>query len=352
MNNIYFRKHILNWYQRFGRKDLPWQINPNPYRVWVSEIMLQQTQVTTVIPYFERFMNEFPNIKQLAIANRDLVMQHWAGLGYYARARHLHDTAQIIHEKHRGRFPKTLIDLMALPGIGRSTAGAIMALAYEVPAPILDGNVKRVLTRVYAIAGFKDSPQVNEKLWTLATELTPRSRAREYTQAMMDLGATVCTRTKPKCDICPLQKGCKAHALGQETNFPQSKPRKQKPVKSCYLLIIENPKGQILLEKRPSTGIWSDLWCFPECTLDSDIGLWCKQHFGRRVIQTEWPSFRHTFTHYHLDITPIHIQLSTSGKNSLQSNTIWIEAGIPPSKGVSAPVKKLLQKLKTVEQIL
>ncbi|MFU8798336.1 MAG: A/G-specific adenine glycosylase, partial [Gammaproteobacteria bacterium] len=253
-SSLAFSIRILNWFDKHGRKDLPWQLDITPYRVWISEIMLQQTQVNTVIPYFLRFIGRFPYTKILAEASEDEVLHYWTGLGYYTRARNLQRAAQLIEKTG---FPSELQGLQALPGVGRSTAGAILSIAFKKPAAILDGNVKRVLCRYYAIP---------ETPWALAENLLPTARAADYSQAMMDLGATVCTRTKPKCSLCPLTDDCKAHLLSSETNYPPKKQSKHIPVRTTYMLLLCNQRGEVLLEKRPPAGIWGGLWSLPECS--------------------------------------------------------------------------------------
>jgi len=248
--NKTFTQQVLRWYQQYGRKDLPWQQDINPYRVWVSEIMLQQTQVTTVIPYFARFIKRFPDVRCLAEANLDDVLQHWSGLGYYSRARNMHRCAKMICDTYAGEFPDSATALNQLPGIGRSTAGAIITIAFGKPAPILDGNVKRLLARYLAINTWPGNTQTMKQLWEIAESYTPHSDTRAYTQAMMDLGAMVCTRSKPKCHCCPLTKSCLAYRNGLQQQLPIAKPKKFKPTKTTQMLIIMNQQ-QLLLQKRP-----------------------------------------------------------------------------------------------------
>lgn len=344
---------ILAWFDRHGRKDLPWQHNPTPYRVWVSEIMLQQTQVTTVIPYFSRFMERFPTLESLANSELNDVLHLWTGLGYYARGRNLHRCAQILMSDYHGEFPTDCQTLQTLPGIGRSTAGAILALSMNVREPILDGNVKRVLSRWAAISGWAGNTEVATTLWALAEQQTPAKRVKDYTQAMMDLGATVCTRTRPQCTSCPLEKDCNALQQGTPTAYPQSKPKKKIPTKHVKLLMLVNENQEIFLEKRPPIGIWGGLWSFPECDIDTDIATWCAKEnpYGKRWIirgSQLWPSFRHTFSHFHLDITPAYVQV-ISTKASLAIHEVtphhWYDLVNPDPQGLSAPVKALLKKL-------
>lgn len=337
---------ILNWFDQYGRHNLPWQHRPTPYRVWISEIMLQQTQVTTVIPYFERFIKRFPDISTLAKASLDEVLSLWAGLGYYARAKNLYQTAQIINTKYHNQFPTNYEQVIALPGIGRSTAGAILALSTKQRYPILDGNVKRVLARHFAIAGWTGAPKTLETLWKLSEKITPHSRIHHYTQAMMDLGATICTRTKPKCNACPIAKSCKAKKLKAIDLYPSRRPKKEKPIKATQVILLLDPKYQyILLEKRPSQGIWSGLWSLPECALDTDIPNWCEQHL-HSIIKTfeNLDPFQHTFTHFHLNIHPVLCKVKRHKLKSLKHQWHpWEEINC---LGLPAPIKRLLEKVK------
>ncbi len=333
-----FHRTVLKWYEKYGRKDLPWQKKITPYRVWVSEIMLQQTQVNTVIAYFERFIKIFPDVKSLAAASEDEVLHLWTGLGYYARARNLHKTAKIVVEKFHGKFPEDSDGLQNLPGIGRSTAGAILSLSMKKYAPILDGNVKRVLSRVHALKAFESIDQ----LWILAEKYTPHKHTAEYTQAMMDLGAIICVRSQPKCDVCPLAKCCQANILHLQKNFPGQKPAKTQPVRKIILLLIQNSEGKILLEKRPSSGIWGGLWSLPEFLNPNSLKTDIHQKYGikPKTLKSLEP-FRHTFTHFHLDISPV---LTVANKISLPGS-YWYDPLKPAALGLAAPVKKLLSKL-------
>lgn len=336
-----FQNAVLEWFDDNGRKDLPWQQNITPYRVWISEIMLQQTQVNTVIPYFERFMASFPTIEDLANAHEDLVLQHWTGLGYYARARNLHKAAKQIWENHQGEFPKSVEKLTEIPGIGRSTAGAIAAISMGIRAPILDGNVKRVLARYHRIQGWPGHSATLKQLWSASEHYTPRYRVADYTQAMMDLGATVCTRSKPDCQHCPLNQSCEGLATGDALKYPEPKPKKQIPTKTTHMLLIENPNGSLLMEKRPPSGIWGGLWSFLEETPES---LAAKHQLDIGEIES-WPPIKHTFSHFHLMITPVHIRLNKEPNSIMESNQqIWYNPQQPADFGVAAPVKKLLQQ--------
>ncbi len=345
-----FSQTVLKWFKLHGRHDLPWQKNATPYRVWVSEIMLQQTQVATVIDYYQRFMKRFPSLKALATAPGDDVLAHWSGLGYYARARNLHKTAKIIFDEHNSRFPKTITELEKLPGIGRSTAGAILSLSMNIPAPILDGNVKRVLTRFAAISGWPGNTDVLKKLWALSESLTPNSACKDYNQAMMDLGATLCTRTKPDCHRCPLKNNCQAHLSGEEEHYPSKKPKKSRPQKSTTMLILKNESGEILFEKRPPSGIWGGLWSFPELTAtqskDETLSH-CKNKFLCNVVDiTSLSKFSHQFSHFELSIHAKMITVKSSPNVIMDSsNQVWYNQSDKLPGGIAAPVAKLLKKL-------
>lgn len=342
-----FSEHLLAWYDRCGRKDLPWQQARNPYRVWVSEIMLQQTQVTTVIPYFQRFMQRFPDIASLAAAPVDQVLALWTGLGYYARARNLHRAAGEIVAHHQGRFPEDFEAVLALPGIGRSTAGAILAQAMGRRHPILDGNVKRVLARYRRIDGWPGSRDVEQRLWALSDTLTPDRRLADYTQAIMDLGATVCRRGRPDCDQCPVAADCQARQHGDQDAYPGRKPRKALPVRRRRFLLLTDHDGRVLLQRRPPSGVWGGLWSFPELDEHQGIAPWCRQQLALDVEETgTWPEFRHTFSHFHLDILPVRARLIDTTPSIMESDGhIWYKAGLTLDRGVSAPVEGLLGRL-------
>lgn len=344
-----FQKCVLSWFDQNGRKNLPWQTNKTPYRVWVSEIMLQQTQVATVIPYFQQFLKKFPTVHALAAASIDEVLHLWSGLGYYARARNLHSTAQKIAQCHHGEFPASLAELVNLPGIGRSTAGAIMSIAFNKATPILDGNVKRVLTR---FAGIKDpinDKSVEAKLWQLAENYTPKQRASDYTQAMMDLGSIICKRSKPLCQICPLKNSCVAFKTEETDTIPYKKKGKALPVKKSTFLIFK--KGnEVLLSKRLAKGIWGGLWSFPEA--EANAYSFSSQKFAKQFkikikMIKQLPYFRHTFTHYHLDILPILFEIEEIEflKYIEEQEQIWYNLKSSRNIGLPKPVKQLIQSI-------
>ncbi|MDH4255168.1 MAG: A/G-specific adenine glycosylase [Gammaproteobacteria bacterium] len=343
-----FEDRLLAWYEQHGRRDLPWQHPRSPYRVWVSEVMLQQTQVSTVIPYFERFMASFPDVAALADATFDAVLEHWAGLGYYARARNLHGAAAVIRDRHDGEFPRGFEEVVALPGIGRSTAGAILAQAFDERHAILDGNVKRVLARFHAIEGPPTSARVLQALWERAEQHTPAQRAADYTQAIMDLGATLCTRTKPRCGECPLESCCAAHALGRETDFPGRKAKKAKPLRVTHMVLVR-AGNELFLERRPASGIWGGLWSLPEVAASDAIAEWCRSRLGAEPASvSEWQTLRHSFSHYDLDIRPVEVQLPPGSRTVADGDAgRWYDLGSPPGVGVAAPVRILIDTLMT-----
>ena len=346
-SNSTFSNTLLNWYKDHGRHDLPWQQDRNLYRVWISEIMLQQTQVVTVIPYFERFMERFPSIRSLADASQDEVLHLWTGLGYYARARNLHKTAQIIRDEYQDKFPEDFDEVLALSGIGRSTAGAILAQALNQKYTILDGNVKRVLTRLYAIKGWPGKKIVENQLWELAESLTPEKNLTDYTQAIMDLGATACAR-KPTCSACPMTGLCKAHQQDNMTDYPTPKKRKVLPIKATKMLILQNESGDVLLQQRPPSGIWGGLWSLPEYD-DSNtekLEKWCENQLGIVIQELKaQPIFRHTFSHFHLDITPITCRLKAPVNHVMEDEKrVWYNTQQPELLGLPAPVLKILNQ--------
>lgn len=343
-----FADKLLSWFDLHGRKNLPWQQPIHPYRVWLSEIMLQQTQVDTVIPYFTRFVERFPDIHSLAAAPQDEVLHLWTGLGYYARARNLHKCAQTVVADYNGELPADIELLQQLPGIGRSTAAAIASIAYQQPTAILDGNVKRVLARHHAVDGWPGKPAVVNQLWTHADKHMPETRCRDYTQAIMDLGATVCVRSKPLCDACPVKSTCKARKQGNPGDYPGKKPRKVLPVKAVQMLILRNPQGEIFLQQRPPTGIWGSLWSLPELELDVSAPEMAMD-YGKVTTYTQWAPLRHTFSHYHLDIHPVLAEITPSSATIMENGgQLWYNLHRPKNLGLAAPVKKLLQQLGTL----
>ncbi len=340
-----FSRSVLSWFGCHGRKNLPWQQQQAPYPIWVSEIMLQQTQVATVIPYFERFMQRFPDIENLANATVDEVLHHWSGLGYYARARNLHRAAQLIRDQYAGNFPLVFNQVLALPGIGRSTAGAILSLGAGQQYAILDGNVKRVMARCFAIAGWPGHSHVQKQLWQLAEHYTPDEHVADYNQAMMDLGSLVCTRKRPQCQKCPLGKICQAHTQGDEMAFPTPKPRKTVPLRSTCMLILKNGMGEIMLEQRPPSGIWGGLWSLPECPSEGQVEQWCRDNLGVSAqLISSWPVRRHTFSHFHLDITPLEIQIVQRDVVMEAGRRLWYNPAQPDVCGLAAPVARLIKE--------
>ena len=351
-----FAARLLAWFTTHGRKDLPWQYPKDAYRTWVSEIMLQQTQVQTVIPYFERFMLSFPDVTALADAAQDEVLQHWSGLGYYARARNLHRAAQIVRDEHGGEFSDTLEAVMELRGIGRSTAGAILALSKDQRHAILDGNVKRVLARHEAVEGWPGTTAVANRLWEIAERNTPTNDVAAYTQAIMDLGATLCTRSKPACDRCPVATDCKAlnmvtdtFRLGKKvsvTLFPGRKPKKDKPLRATTMVLAKHD-GHVYLERRPEAGIWGGLWSLPEVN-DETVDEWCRDRFEREPVDvTSWQVLRHSFSHYDLDIQPIVVRIAAPLSKVADSDDVsWHRLDDELPGGVAAPVNRLLEQLR------
>ena len=344
---------LLSWFDSHGRKDLPWQTDRTPYRVWVSEIMLQQTQVSTVIPFYERFMAQLPTVEDLADAAEDTVLHLWTGLGYYARARNLHRCAKQVCASLNGIFPCDLAGLEALPGIGRSTAGAILSLAMDTRAPILDGNVKRVLARYHSVEGWPGQRAVSDRLWSFAEHHTPQDRLADYTQAIMDLGATCCTRSRPACEQCPLERGCVARAQNRQSDFPGRKPRKQIPLRQRWLAVVTREPGEVLLERRPDSGIWGGLWAPPEFENASSAKTWITRTLSLppETCRIEEP-FHHTFTHFKLEAHPVRAQCAENHPKTItvecdSDNLQWFALHPPPSVGLPAPIVRLLTKLGT-----
>ena len=342
-----FGQLVLDWFDQYGRKDLPWQQPREPYRVWISEIMLQQTQVATVIPYFERFMARFPDLRTLGQAPIDEVLHHWSGLGYYARARNLHRCAAEVLEHHSGRLPLARSELEALPGIGRSTAGAIRSLGQGQTASILDGNVKRVLARCYAVEGWPGNSAVLKRLWALSEALTPTERCADYNQAMMDLGAMVCTRSRPACLTCPLASECRAQAEGNQAAYPGAKPKKRIPVRATRMMILRDRQGRVLLQRRPPSGIWGGLWSLPECPVEADVGQWCLENIGCEIgRQQPLTQRRHSFSHFHLDIQPIRAPVKNPTRRVMDGDEwVWYNLNQPDNRGLAAPIARILQEM-------
>lgn len=348
-----FSEPLLEWFKQHGRHDLPWQHPRDVYRVWLSEIMLQQTQVQTVIPYFERFIAEFKDIEALANASQDEVLHLWTGLGYYARARNLHKTAQTIMSQHQGAFPQSYDDTLALPGIGPSTAAAILAQAFDQPHAILDGNVKRVLTRFYAISGWPGEKKIETQLWQIAKQLTPDHSAADYTQAIMDLGATLCTHSKPQCQHCPIRSNCSARQQDNVQDYPSRKKRSALPVKQTTMLLLQNQQGEVLLQQRPAQGIWGSLWSLPEIEETESAEQISQQRFACKIeSSSKLTPFRHTFSHFHLDIQPLICKVSTHTHCVMDSNKlVWYKCGpvneqnTNDKRGLPSPVKKLLETI-------
>ena len=340
-----FSEKVLTWFDQHGRKDLPWQKDINPYRVWVSEIMLQQTQVKTVIPYFEKFMTTFPDVQTLANADQDLVLKHWSGLGYYARARNMHKAAKMVCDNFSGRFPDDLETMQWLSGIGRSTAAAILSIASNQPEAILDGNVKRVLTRVFMVEGWPGKSQILKGLWLLAEQTTPTKRNADYTQAIMDLGATLCTRSKPRCENCPLKTDCLAFQQGNQTDYPTKKPKKAMPEKHAVMLILKNSKQEVFMVKRPPVGIWGGLWCFPQFEKREFAEEWLANIYGKlQQDPMELATIKHTFSHFHLFIQPLIINVETPLKIGVMEadESLWYNITTEFNGGLAAPVQTLL----------
>lgn len=341
-----FSTRLIVWQKVHGRHDLPWQNTQDPYAIWVSEIMLQQTQVAAVIGYYQRFMQRFPDIASLAAAKQDEVLQLWSGLGYYSRARNLHKAAQIMVEVFAGQFPQTLVDIQSLPGIGRSTAAAIVAFAFNQCHAILDGNVKRVFARHFLVEGWPGLPKVEKLLWGLAEELLPPTNMVAYTQGLMDLGATLCTRTKPKCGECPLKQSCLAYRQQRVPEFPASKPRKILPEKQTVMLVLLRG-NEVLLEKRPPTGIWGGLWSLPEIAVDENAAQAAELRYGALAqCLPAYPFIKHTFSHFHLHIQPLAMQVSQMQPQAREAGIVWLPLDEAIDAALPAPVRKILQSFR------
>ncbi|MGI8561484.1 MAG: A/G-specific adenine glycosylase [Luteimonas sp.] len=343
-----FAARLLAWFDVSGRHDLPWQHPRTAYRVWLSEIMLQQTQVRVVVPYFERFAAALPDLRTLAEAPLDDVLALWSGLGYYARARNLHAAARLCVERHGGELPRDADALRALPGIGRSTAGAILAQAWGVRAAILDGNVKRVLCRYHGIEGWPGTPVVEKQLWTLAEAQLPRERLADYTQAQMDFGATLCTRHSPACVLCPLQAECVALRDGRVEELPTPKPGKPLPQRTATVLLLQDRDGRVLLQRRPPTGVWAALWSLPEAEDHVSARGWFEAHVrGDYDAAEPLDVIAHGFTHYRLDLSPLHWR-DVAAADAVRDNDDlrWVAVEEFARFGIPAPIRKLLQTIR------
>ena len=350
--NKQFAKHLLQWFDHHGRKHLPWKKNNHPYPIWISEIMLQQTQVSTVIPYFERFIERFPDLDSLAAANVDEVLAHWSGLGYYARGRNLHKAAEQIREQHGGEFPGQIEDVLALPGIGRSTAAAILAQAHNQHHAILDGNVKRVLARLICLESYPGETRALKQLWTLAEALTPAKRVADYTQAIMDLGAMLCTRSRPACDECPVQNHCESFKGGRVSEFPKPRPKKNRPRKTAVFALVRDQNGRLMLTRRPPAGIWGGLWCLPEFDREQELFEWLQQSFGSdNSAPKKLEPIKHGFTHYELEIQPISITINAdTGPRIAEDELNWCDPDHLSTLGLPAPFRRLLAGLSNPEE--
>lgn len=342
-----FASALLVWFDLHGRKDLPWQHQRTPYRVWLSEVMLQQTQVRTVIPYFERFIDALPNLAALASAPQDRVLALWSGLGYYSRARNLQRAAQICIEQHQGELPRNVDALSALPGIGRSTAAAILAQAFGERHAILDGNVRRAFARWHGVHGWPGSTAAQRLLWQYAEAHTPVERVADYTQAIMDLGATLCTRSRPHCTRCPVADGCVALRAGLTDVLPEAKPRRASPLRATTMLIVRDGDGRILLERRPPTGVWASLWSLPEVDDTAIATTRLRDRYAARAAAPmELERFVHTFSHYRLDVTPLLFDTAVrESRIADDPDHGWYSRAEWPALGLPAPVRKLLEKL-------
>lgn len=340
-----FARKLIDWHRLHGRHDLPWQGTRDPYRIWVSEIMLQQTRVGAVTGYFRRFMDRFPDLQALATATEDDVLRLWSGLGYYARARNLHKAARLVADRHRGRFPRGAQAIAELPGIGRSTAAAVAAFAYGESVAILDGNVKRVLSRRFGVAGYPGASAVEKELWALATSLLPArggaANIASYTQALMDLGATVCTRGRPACERCPISADCVARTTARISEFPAPRPRKATPIRQATWLLLRHGK-RILLERRPSSGLWGGLWVFPEYG-GKRIAEHCRREFSCEIANHHaLDALAHGFTHFRLEIRPVLCEVRNRAVRAESPGRAWLEVGEARDAALPVPVRKLL----------
>ena len=342
-----FTNKILTWYDVNGRKDLPWKINPSPYSIWISEVMLQQTQVVTVIPYFLKFMDRFPSIDVLARSQLDEVLGYWSGLGYYARARNIYRASRILYLDNKSIFPNSYDEIIKLPGIGRSTAGAILALAYKKKFSILDGNVKRVLSRYYRVKGTLEKASIQKKLWDLSDINTPTKSIAKYTQGIMDLGATICSRSKPKCNLCPLSINCLARIYHEQDLLPSKKLRQKKKKKDINLVVIIDNEKSILLEKRQERGIWGGLYSFPEIHDGQTCTSWVKEKLGININRIDkLPPIRHSLTHYDLLIKPNKIKLDSRLPETKNDEQLyWHKVPVDNNIGIAKTITSLINNL-------
>lgn len=349
--HAWFSEHLIAWQRDAGRHDLPWQNTRDPYRIWLSEIMLQQTQVSAAIPYYQRFVARFPDLASLARADQDGVLSLWSGLGYYARARNLHRAARQVFDLHSGVFPRRFESIEALPGVGRSTAGAIAVFAFGDRRPILDGNVKRVLARSFGIEGYPGDKRVQDVLWRLAESLLPESGLEAYTQGLMDLGAGVCTRAQPQCDACPLAARCVARNEGRVGVLPAPRPRKALPLRATSMLVLRHG-ALVLLERRPSAGIWGGLWSLPEIDPAAQVEQACAERYGVQIGRVSaLPVVHHGFTHFRLDITPVQIDVTRVSPRAEAPGRVWLTVGDAIGAAIPGPVRAILRQLDGLEQL-
>jgi A/G-specific adenine glycosylase len=351
-----FSDKLLAWFDVHGRHNLPWTANATPYRVWVSEVMLQQTQVATVIPYYQRFMERFPDVRSLAEAPMDEVLHLWTGLGYYARARNLRSCAQVLVAQHGGEFPQGIEAVTALPGIGRSTAGAILALSRGQRQPILDGNVKRVLARVFGIAGDPGSSAVVARMWEQAEACTPELRVGAYTQAVMDLGATLCTRARPACTVCPMSDTCVAALEGRQEELPSPKAKRARGSREATLLIAETGRDgaiSVLVERRPDSGLWGGLWSPPQFESEFIALDWCRREIGEPHVEPQLLApIHHAFTHFDLLLKPLRVRCRPHGAVHEGDDRLWYALAAPPRVGLPQPIRQLFERLRVAEERL
>ena len=338
---------LIPWQKKYGRNDLPWQGTRNPYFIWVSEIMLQQTQVKTVLPYYQKFLTTFPDIRTLALANEEDIMELWSGLGYYARARNLHESAKIIHNELKGKFPSKVVDLLSLPGIGRSSAGAICSFAYNQKTPILDGNVKRVFTRIYGIKDYAGISSVEKKLWNIAEENLPESEFGKYNQALMDLGSSLCKKKEPQCSLCPVNENCKSFLYKWTDVIPASKPKKKKLTQVSYFYIFQY-KTKFLFFKKPNEGIWGGLWSLPEFKKKLNIKKWIPSNLKIKDFKLLDDGFMFSeFTHFKLQMNYQHFVLNEYDSKIILPNSMWQDKLQIQKGAYPAPIKKLVKNLPT-----